>query len=92
MCDLFEDDLESSMRGQGSLDPSLPAPLHDIKINVKNLRLKNDYVVSCASCLLRPGHKRQCEVAEPLLDRDPKNSKLALWLCPNQLCDLGTVT
>lgn len=84
-CDLFEDDLESSIRGQGSLDPSLPALLHDININFKKIRLKNDYIVSCASCLLRPGHKRQCEEAEPLLDRDPKNSKLALRLCPAAL-------
>ena len=32
-CDVFEDNLENPIKGLGFLDPSLPAPLHDIKIN-----------------------------------------------------------
>lgn len=67
-CSLLRDGIRRSTRGLGQMspDPSLPVPLHDIKINFER-------GLSCVSCLLPSS---TCEghgtVAEPLLDRDPK--------------------
>lgn len=40
--DLCEDSLENPIKGLGLLAPSWPVSLHDVKINLKQLRLNDD--------------------------------------------------
>lgn len=65
------------------LDPSLPVPPHDININFKMIKL----------CLvpftfLASEAKGIIQQQSHYLMGTRRNSVLAPWLCPNQLCDL----